>query len=125
MGHTELFNDTTNPQAGPKTGGWSIVSLILSVMALGNLAVPCVPAADEAPLEAQLFATAALRQLSAASAGLLLYRALVGAGHAWDSPVVRAVLSFRPLGLVGAISYPSYLLHFRILEVRCHANGGL
>ena len=68
------------------------MSLILSAMALGNLAVPCVPAADEAPLEAQIFATAALRQLSAASAALLLYRALVGSAHAWDSPVIRAVL---------------------------------
>ena len=110
-----VIAQASTAKASSKKGGWSFVSLVLSAVALGNLAVPCMPAADEAPVEAQLFATAALRQLSAASMALLLYRALVS-GHAWYSPVLRAGLSFRPLGLVGAVSYPSYLLHFRILE---------
>jgi len=44
-----------------------IVSWILTLLSIVQLVIPCLPAADEAPLEAQLIATAALRVLAASS----------------------------------------------------------
>ena len=98
-------------------GGASWAAQLLTAVAAANLVVPCLPAADEAPLGAQLFATAALRQLAAASAGLVLYRCLVPPGHAWASPLLRRALTpGPPLAAVARVAYPSYLVHFRLLE---------
>jgi peptidoglycan/LPS O-acetylase OafA/YrhL len=106
----------TGEPAGAAPRRASPAALVCTASALANLALPCVPPEDEVPLAAQHFATAALRVLSAASAALLLYRALVPQQHRWASGAARAVLSSRALAAIGRVSYPSYLLHFRLLE---------
>jgi hypothetical protein len=70
---------------------------------------------EEVPLEAQLFVTAALRNLSACSAALLLFRALVPSQHPWHSPFLAGFLSLSVWNEVAATSYCSYLVHFRLL----------
>jgi peptidoglycan/LPS O-acetylase OafA/YrhL len=47
---------------------WTLNSVIM-------LAIPCLPSDDNAPIEAQFFATAALRTIAAASGAYLLYTA--------------------------------------------------
>lgn len=70
---------------------------------------------DEVPLEAQLFVTAALRNLTACSAGLLLFRSLVPPDHPWHFPALASFLSLSVWKHIAAISYCSYLVHFRLL----------
>lgn len=100
----------------PPASSFSIACLLFTAMACINLAVPCIPPEDDAPIAAQSIATAALRLLAAASAGMLLYRALVHPTHAWASPWTRAFFSLRIFAPVGRVSYASYLIHFRLLE---------
>jgi len=95
---------------------FSIACLLFTVMAGVNLAIPCIPPEDEAPIEAQFIATAALRLLAAASAGTFLYRALVPASHDWSSSWIRAFFSLQIFAPIGRVSYASYLIHFRLLE---------
>ena len=70
---------------------------------------------DEVPLEAQLFVTAALRNLSACSAGLLLYRTLVPIEHPWHFAALTSFFSLSVWKHIAAISFCSYLVHFRLL----------
>lgn len=106
----------TPPGPRPASRLGAMLPMLLTATALANLAVPCIPPEDEVPLAAQHFATSALRLLAAASAALLLFRALVPPEHSWASRVTRALLSSRALALVGSLSYPSYMIHFRLLE---------
>ena len=70
---------------------------------------------DEVPLEAQLFVTAALRNMAACSAGLLLYRCLVPREHPWHFSFLTSLLSLPVWKYVAEISFCSYLIHFRLL----------
>ena len=67
------------------------------------------------PVEAQLFVTAALRNLSACSAGLVLYRASVPKEDPWHSTFLASFFSFSIWKHIAAISFCSYLVHFRLL----------
>ena len=102
---------------------FSIACLLFTIMAGVNLAIPCIPPEDEAPLEAQFIATAALRLLAAASAGMFLYRALVPPSHDWSSSWVRAFFSLQVFAPIGRVSYASYLIHFRLLEFLNFTHG--
>jgi peptidoglycan/LPS O-acetylase OafA/YrhL len=62
-----------------------------------------------------MFVTAALRNLSACSAGLLLYRTLVPVEHPWHFSSLASFFSLSIWKHVAAISYCSYLVHFRLL----------
>ena len=67
-------------------------------------------------LQAQFFLTIALRLMISASAGFLLYRAVLPPEHGLSSPILRWLLSAPFLRFVGGVSYPSFMIHFRILE---------
>jgi peptidoglycan/LPS O-acetylase OafA/YrhL len=107
----------------PSSGVLSFVTLLLSkaccwfltLASVGFLALPCFPAADEAPIEAQLFATAALRTLAASSAAFLLYRTVIPSDNSWHAPWARSLLCLPCWTHIATISYCLYLVHFRII----------
>lgn len=105
-----------NKDRGKITMG-TVMAWICTGMAAVQLIVPCLPAPpiEETPLEAQLFVTAALRNLSACSSGFLLFRALVPEEHSWHSPLLASFLSLPLWKPIAAISFCSYLVHFRLL----------
>jgi peptidoglycan/LPS O-acetylase OafA/YrhL len=70
---------------------------------------------EEVPLEAQVFVTAALRNLSACSVGFLLYRTLVPTEHPWHFSALKSFFSLPIWQHIAAISFVSYLVHFRLL----------
>mmetsp|Transcript_7385 Transcript_7385/g.16932 ORF Transcript_7385/g.16932 Transcript_7385/m.16932 type:complete len:432 (-) Transcript_7385:3-1298(-) len=106
--------NSANKSQGTTLG--SIVRVVFTLLACAQLIAPCIPPDDAAPIEAQLFATAALRQLSAAAMGMLLYRALVPPDHTWSSSWARALFTFPAFAPIGKVSYVSYLVHFRLFE---------
>jgi peptidoglycan/LPS O-acetylase OafA/YrhL len=70
---------------------------------------------DEVPLGAQLFVTAALRNLSACSAAFLLFRCLVPKSHPWHFGILNSFLSLSIWKEIANISFVSYLIHLRII----------
>jgi len=95
----------------------SVMGWIFTTVAVVQLAVPCLPAPpiEDVPLEAQVFVTAALRNLSACSAGFLMYRTLVPVDHPWHWASLNSFFSLRVWKAIAAISFVSYLIHFRLL----------
>ena len=87
------------------------------------LAIPCLPSDDNAPIEAQFFATTALRTIASASGAYLLYTALVPADHVWASPPLSQLLASSYLAPIAELSYCSYLLHFRVLMELCFTHS--
>lgn len=90
--------------------GW-----IFTLMAGGQLILPCIPPSEEAPDVAQMIVTVAVRTLSATAASFLLYRCLVPSSHPWHLPFLSNILSSSMLSFVSKLSYCSYLIHFRLL----------
>lgn len=104
----------------PSTLGM-ILAWTFTVVSIVQLLIPCFPAGDEAPLEAQLIATAGIRTLASAAGALLLYRALVPTEHAWHWKGLAQLLSLPIFGPIATLSFCSYLLHFRvIMELNFH-----
>lgn len=100
--------------------GWYLskfAALISCLVAVIQLAMPCIPPPDEAPPEvAMLIVTAALRILSSAGAATLLYTAMVTPQQSvWYSKPVSALFQLPIWKPIARISYCSYLVHFRLL----------
>ena len=84
-----------------------IMCWIFTAMSLALIFIPCLPADDDAPMEAQFVATAALRNIAATSVAFLLYRALVSCRQRWS-----IILPQRPYR--GSKNYwKSRVFHFR------------
>ena len=90
-------------------------SWVFTLLALVQLIVPCLPPDDDVPVIGQHIATAALRTLSSAAAGFLLYRCLVPKEHGWHWGALNSVLSWRAFAPIATLSYCSYLVHFRVI----------
>ena len=104
-------------------GSWlgTIVCWFFTIQAIIMLVIPCIPQGDEeAPVEAQLFVTAAIRTVASASGAFLLFRALVPSDHPWHWGSVSSLLSSSALQPIAEISYCSYLVHFRVLLELCY-----
>lgn len=104
-------------------GTWlgTIACWFFTIQAIIMLVIPCIPQGEEeAPLEAQLFVTAAIRNVASASGAFLLYRALVPSDHPWHWSSVATILSNSALQPIAEISYCSYLVHFRVLLELCY-----
>lgn len=91
-----------------------------TLLSIVQILVPCFPPEDSAPMEAQFFATVAIRTLAAAAVSFLLYRSLLPSNYSWSWPTIpysesvyNALTSI--LTPLANLSYCSYLLHFRIL----------
>jgi len=94
-------------------------SWLFTLQALVTLVLPCLPPEDDVPMVGQWIATAAVRTLSSAAAGFLLYRALVPAEHGWHWKMFSSVLSNKIFSPIATLSYCSYLVHFRLLMELC------
>ena len=92
-----------------------IVAWVLTILSIVQLAIPCFPAADEAPMEAQVIATMAVRTLAASASALIAYRALVPREHAWHWNLLSSFLALPIFAPIARLSFCSYLLHFRII----------
>lgn len=91
------------------------IAWISTGFALIFLIIPCLPAEDTAPMEAQLFATATLRILVSIAGSILLYRCLVPQLHDWYWRGLSDFLSLNIFHPFSKLTYCSYLLHFRII----------
>ena len=96
-----------------------VFSWIFTTISLAMIITPCLPADDNAPIEAQLFATAALRTLAASSVAFLLYRTLVPSYHNWHWPVLSSFFCLKIWEPLSKLSFCSYLIHFRLLMELC------
>jgi hypothetical protein len=106
-----------------------VIDVLFTLVALAVIIVPCLPAEDSAPFEAQLIATAALRTMVSAAASYLLYRFLVPTDHiskiSWFDFDVKEKgkneeNGWRAYAIVcvdqlSKITYFSYLIHFRLM----------
>jgi len=102
-------------QPAVKSLAGSVMAWLLTFISVGLLVIPCLPAADDAPIEAQFFATASLRIVASISGAFLLYRALVPESHAWHWKMLNSFLSMKVFKPIATLSYVSYLIHFRLL----------
>lgn len=91
------------------------ICLILTILSVTVLIVPCFPAAETAPIEAQIFATVALRIASASAVAFLLFRCLIPLKHPFHWKSANAIFSSNFFKPIARLSFCSYLLHFRIL----------
>lgn len=118
-----LYLATLSPgRGGGKAGSswlYRAIGWFWTINAVTMLAIPCLPSDDNAPIEAQFFATAALRTIAAASGAFLLYTALVPADHGWSWRLLSKLLASPYLAPIAELSYCSYLLHFRVLMELC------
>merc|ERR1719231_1622719 len=117
-----MLSHLDNRDGNLKKGGSMgfIFSWILTTISLAMIITPCLPADDNAPLEAQLFATAALRTLAASSVAFLLYRTLVPeTNHNWHWPMLSSFFSLKLWEPIAKLSFCSYLIHFRLLMELC------
>ena len=115
---------TDTSTASTKKSGGSILGYVLlslfTLLSIVQILVPCFPPEDTAPVEAQFFATVAIRTLASAAVGFLLYRSLLPSNNSWAWPsmsVITPAYNILESILVplANLSYCSYLLHFRIL----------
>lgn len=116
-----MLSHLDNRDGNLKKGGTMgfIFSWILTTISLAMIITPCLPADDNAPVEAQLFATAALRTLAASSVAFLLYRTLVPPNHNWHWPILSSFFCLKIWEPLAKLSFCSYLIHFRLLMELC------
>ena len=103
----------------------SKISLFCTFLACVGTIFPLIPVDNKEPppLPIQFFVTVFLRIMAAVGYSVLLYTTLVPPTHSWScAPRFRQILSNRFLQGVGAVSYPSYLIHLRLQEVLHYPN---